>query len=716
MSEVSSGITVNIDGSEAMVVVNDRLGRGFESDYTGTRVEVASRGTPAAIEALLRGEIDLVALGRQLTQEERNQNLVQVTLKRDKIAVIVGPDNPFNGSLTLNQFAQIFRGEITDWSELGGEPGPIRFVDRPTDSDVRLAFREYQPFTTVPFSSGDNAVVVETDETHAVIAELGRDGIGYAPAQHVIGLDTVKVLRMHNTLPTNPAYPYSQARAYAYQNPPSEATAAFLGYGLAEPGQIAVIAAQQAEADAIASGRPISSAVPQPIVPPSPQLPEGDNVTNQSSPLDGDNSDGTVDPDSDVDGAQAELPPLTGEGESGDVTPSPDLNAPDSDGIDTLDNPDSNTTDSSDNSDSNTTDSSGISGSNSTDRSEGSNSTDTSSIPDADETDPNPTPSTNSFPLWLWWLLPAGLLALALVLVGRDRTARGPTVSAEVSPDPSERPSTSEEETHQPILVTQVETPTDALARLEEATQQNPDDANLWVLQGHALAQLQRYDEAIASYDRALSLEPSTVAALTGKGQICLATVQPHEAIAHLNEAAQLSPDDPLIWLFQGYSFTALQQPKDALEAYDQSIALEASNPNAIVSKGTTLLTLEQSEEAIVCFNQIIDEEITASDFLHRQSQTLGFALQAPNTLMANALNGKGNALMNLGYTGAALSNFQQAVDTDPQNTELWISRGHALLTAQQQEEAIASFEQALALTPNNPAALAGKATAMATA
>ena len=98
-------------------------------------------------------------------------------MAREKIAIFVGPENSFDGDLTFEQFGQIFRGEITDWSKAGGKPGPIRFIDRPASSDTRTAFNAYPTFQKAPFKTGATADPVAVDETAAVIGQLGNDGI-----------------------------------------------------------------------------------------------------------------------------------------------------------------------------------------------------------------------------------------------------------------------------------------------------------------------------------------------------------------------------------------------------------------------------------------------------------------------------------------------------------------------------------------------------------
>ncbi|MCX7594718.1 MAG: substrate-binding domain-containing protein, partial [Fischerella sp.] len=250
---VSSGTIVRIDGSSTMSTINQTLKQRFEQQFSGTRVEVAANGQYTALQALQEGRIDIAAIGRGLTPEEKAQGLEQVRLRREKIAIIVSADNPFKGNLTNRQFARIFRGEITDWSQVGGTAGKIRVIDRPPTSDIRDSFRSYPAFENVKFATGSTATQLIEDSTAEVVKQLGKDGIGYVLASQISKLEGVRVLKIHQTLPDNPKYPFSQPLVYVYKKNPSPAVASFLGFATNPPGQQAIEEARTAEAEAIAA-------------------------------------------------------------------------------------------------------------------------------------------------------------------------------------------------------------------------------------------------------------------------------------------------------------------------------------------------------------------------------------------------------------------------------------------------------------------------------
>ncbi|MEB3175405.1 MAG: DUF4912 domain-containing protein, partial [Cyanobacteriota bacterium] len=230
LPSLPSGAQIKIDGSEGLQVITETLKGGFEKQYPGATVNSAQTTTDEALAALEGGQIDLAAIGRPLTEEEKARGLQQAPISRHKIAIIVSPQNPV-ADITLEQFAQIFRGEIKNWSEVGGEAGEILVVDRPETSDTRRSFGTYPIFQSAPLKTGDNAEVVTEDNTDMVVQKLGKNGISYAIIDQVKDRQDVKIVPMNKVLPSDPRYPFSQPLAYAFKGPnPSPQVKAYLCY------------------------------------------------------------------------------------------------------------------------------------------------------------------------------------------------------------------------------------------------------------------------------------------------------------------------------------------------------------------------------------------------------------------------------------------------------------------------------------------------------
>jgi ABC-type phosphate transport system substrate-binding protein len=227
---------VNMATSNSTTSINQSLKASFLEKYPQAKVNLKTQSSAEALQGLSEGKVDLVGIGRNLTATEKQQGFVAVPISREKIAIVISKDNPYEGNLTISQFAQIFRGEITDWSEIGGNPGKINLVDAPDTNDTRQAFPGYPVFSDSEFVAGSNAVKLDQDTTDKMVAQLGANGMGYAVANDVINRDDVKIVTMHQTQPDDARYPFSQPFYLVYQGTPSDTTKAFLGFATNQGG------------------------------------------------------------------------------------------------------------------------------------------------------------------------------------------------------------------------------------------------------------------------------------------------------------------------------------------------------------------------------------------------------------------------------------------------------------------------------------------------
>ncbi len=232
--------TLRIDGSGSMAAINQVLQQSLTKQYP---VTAATNGTAEGLQALREGKVDLAAIVRDLTAAEKAEGLVAIPVQREKIAMIVGQTNPYNGNMTIGQFAAMFRGEVTDWSKIGGPAGAVRFIDQPESSDTRTALSNYPAFTAAPFTNGSTTTRVADATATAIASALGNDGIGYVVFSQAQNLPGTKIVTMHQTLPDDPRYPFSQASAYVYrQGQLTPAAKAFL-QNLNQPATIAALQA-----------------------------------------------------------------------------------------------------------------------------------------------------------------------------------------------------------------------------------------------------------------------------------------------------------------------------------------------------------------------------------------------------------------------------------------------------------------------------------------
>ena len=133
--------TVVVNGSTSMGNVINALTEGFNEINPDVQISYTGSGSSAGIEGVLAGSCDLGLSSRELSADELGEGAVANVIAKDGVAVVVNPENPVS-ELTSEQIAQIFTGEITNWSELGGNDAEIAVFGRESASGTRSAFEE----------------------------------------------------------------------------------------------------------------------------------------------------------------------------------------------------------------------------------------------------------------------------------------------------------------------------------------------------------------------------------------------------------------------------------------------------------------------------------------------------------------------------------------------------------------------------------------------
>ena len=133
-TELSGSVSTN--GSTSMDKVIGALREQFMADHKNVTVTYDPTGSGSGIEAVKNGTADIGLASRSLKDEEKADGLTETVIALDGIAVIVNAQSKVT-DLTVEQIAKIFTGEITDWSEVGGDPGAISCIGRESGSGTR---------------------------------------------------------------------------------------------------------------------------------------------------------------------------------------------------------------------------------------------------------------------------------------------------------------------------------------------------------------------------------------------------------------------------------------------------------------------------------------------------------------------------------------------------------------------------------------------------
>ena len=224
--------SVSTNGSTSMEKVIGILSEQFMADNSGVSVTYDPTGSGAGIEAASNGSADIGLSSRALKDEETAGGLTGTTVALDGIAVIVNAGSKVE-DLSVEQIAQIFTGEITDWSEVGGDAGTISCIGREAGSGTRDGFE------SITGTKDACKLDQELTSTGGVIEAVAGNpnAIGYASLSAVEGKNTVKAVTVGGVACTEETV---LDGSYAIQRPfvlvtktgetLSDAAQAFFGY------------------------------------------------------------------------------------------------------------------------------------------------------------------------------------------------------------------------------------------------------------------------------------------------------------------------------------------------------------------------------------------------------------------------------------------------------------------------------------------------------
>lgn len=133
--------TISLAGSTSMEKLCEAMSESFMEAYPDVTVTVEYTGSGAGLESLASGSVDIGNSSRHLKDEEVAGGAVENVVAIDGIAVIVDPANSVS-DIPADKLAAIYKGEITNWSELGGNDEAIVVIGRESGSGTRDAFEE----------------------------------------------------------------------------------------------------------------------------------------------------------------------------------------------------------------------------------------------------------------------------------------------------------------------------------------------------------------------------------------------------------------------------------------------------------------------------------------------------------------------------------------------------------------------------------------------
>jgi phosphate transport system substrate-binding protein len=215
----------------------------YKAANPGVSFEIAAEGSTTGLTAIIDGTADIGMSSRRAKPTElsggaaKGKILKPLIVCYDGMAVIVNEKSPIK-DLTKRQVEQIFTGDVTDWSAVGGAAGTISIYTRNTSSgtysdwkDLAMKKRDYAPSSQK--MAGNEQIAAEVAKNPNGIGYVGLAYI-HAPGIHVVSIE--------GGVPTKESvlskkYPYARPNFFYTNGEPTGEAAKFIEFTLGEAGQ-----------------------------------------------------------------------------------------------------------------------------------------------------------------------------------------------------------------------------------------------------------------------------------------------------------------------------------------------------------------------------------------------------------------------------------------------------------------------------------------------
>ena len=178
---------IQIKGSDSEVNLVQRLAEVFMKKHPDANIAVTGGGSGTGIAALINKTTDIANSSREIQPKEEEAaksagvQPFRIVMATDGISVVTHPANPIS-KLTLEQLGKIFKGEITNWKEVGGKDAKISLYGRQSNSGTYVFFREFvvkADYSPHMKAMNGNAQIIEA-------LKKDQEGIGYVAVGYVV--------------------------------------------------------------------------------------------------------------------------------------------------------------------------------------------------------------------------------------------------------------------------------------------------------------------------------------------------------------------------------------------------------------------------------------------------------------------------------------------------------------------------------------------------
>ena len=250
VASVASAEMIQIKGSDTIINLVQKLAEVYMQQNPGVKISVTGGGSGTGIAAIINKKCHIADASRAISAKEMESaaaagvSPTRIVIAIDGLSVVVNADNPVS-RLTSGQIGKIFKGEVTNWSEVGGKDMPINLYGRQSNSGTYGFFRdsvlkgEYSPKMN---SMNGNSQIVEA--VKADPSGIGYVGVGYV--KDASGITVLEVASSAGGVYKSPlekvavedgSYPISRPLYQYVSGTPSGEVKKFLQFEVSPEGQ-----------------------------------------------------------------------------------------------------------------------------------------------------------------------------------------------------------------------------------------------------------------------------------------------------------------------------------------------------------------------------------------------------------------------------------------------------------------------------------------------
>jgi phosphate transport system substrate-binding protein len=136
-----------IKGSTTVLPIAQKVSEEYMKLYPEVKISLSGGGSGNGMKAIIDGSTDIANSSRFIKDSEvklaleKGRYPVPFAVAYDCIVPVVHPSNPVK-DLTLSQLKAIYKGEVTNWSQVGGGDLKIVVISRDTSSGTYEVWEE----------------------------------------------------------------------------------------------------------------------------------------------------------------------------------------------------------------------------------------------------------------------------------------------------------------------------------------------------------------------------------------------------------------------------------------------------------------------------------------------------------------------------------------------------------------------------------------------